>query len=109
MDRRHSPRVNVQLPVRVWGLDAHAQAFTELASVKNISTGGAVVQGLRRQIRPGEVLEIQFGAEKAEYRVVWVGKQGTAREGEVGLESLPQEPCIWNINLDRCMQYVANG
>jgi len=109
MDRRHSPRVNAALPVRVWGLDARAQAFMELASVKNISSGGAVVQGLRRQIRPGELLEVQFGAEKAEFRVIWVGKLGTAREGEIGLETLPLEPCIWDINLDRCMQFVANG
>jgi hypothetical protein len=81
----------------------------QLASIRNISSTGAVVQGMSRLIRPGEILEVQLGEEKAEFRVVWVGKTGTAREGEVGLESLASEPCLWDVDLCRYSQFVGQG
>jgi hypothetical protein len=109
MDRRQSPRVIALLPVRIWGVDAFALPFMQLASVRNISGGGAVIQGIRRQILPGETLEVQLGESKAQFRVVWVGKPGSPREGEIGVESLPSEPSIWDVNLGRCSQFVGEG
>ena len=109
MDRRRNPRVTALLPVRVWGLDAHDQAFIQLAHVKNISSSGAVIQGMSRQIKPGVVLEVQHGDDKAQFRVVWVGKTGTKREGEIGIEILPSEPSIWDVNPSRCAQLVGKG
>ena len=64
MDRRRSPRVGAHLPVRVWGVDAHDLPFMQLASVKNLSSTGAVIHGMRRQMRPGEILEVQMDNEK---------------------------------------------
>jgi hypothetical protein len=109
MDRRRNPRVTVLLPIRIWGMDVHALPFMQLATVRNISTSGAVIQGMRRQIRLGEILEVQSGEDKAQFRVVWVGRTGTRREGEIGLESLPSEPCIWDARLCTCSQLVGNG
>ena len=109
MDRRRSPRIATLLPVRVWGIDAHSLPFMQLATVTNISATGAVVQGIQRQLRPGEVLEVQFAGEKAEYRVAWVGNCGTPRYGEVGLERVAEQPCIWNLNLQACNQVAANA
>ena len=65
MDRRRNPRVTASLPVRIWGVDAHDLPFMQLASVKNLSSTGAVVQGMRRQIKPGEILEVQTGRRKS--------------------------------------------
>ena len=109
MDRRRAPRVTATLPVRIWGLDACALPFMQLASVRNISSQGAVLQGLRRQILPGEVLDVQFGEGRAQFRVVWAGQHGTPLAGEAGIEMLPAQPCIWDVNLERCCQFVGNG
>jgi hypothetical protein len=110
MDRRRKPRVAAHLSVRVWGVDAYSLPFIELARVKNISGGGAVIQGLRRQVRPGQTLEVQSDEGKAQYRVVWVGRIGSRREGEVGVQTLPSEPDnIWEVNLERCTQVVGAG
>jgi hypothetical protein len=109
MDRRRNPRVTALLPVCVWGMDAHALPFMQAATVRNISSGGAVIQGLCRQIRPGEILEVQFGDEKAQFRVVWTGALGSRREGQIGLERLVSEPCIWDLNLCHCSQLMAEG
>ena len=64
MDRRRSPRVTAHLPVRVWGVDAHDLPFMQMASVKNLSGTGAVIQGMRRRVRPGDVLEVQLDQRK---------------------------------------------
>ena len=109
MDRRRNPRVAAHLPVRIWGVDAHDLPFMQLASVKNLSSTGAVIQGMRRQIKPGEILEVQFDEEKAQFRVVWTGEHGTHSAGELGLQRLASEPCLWGVALGCYSEMVAEG
>jgi hypothetical protein len=109
VDHRQTLRVMAVLPVRIWGVDAHAQPFMQLASVVNISRTGAAVRGVHRQVQAGEVLEVQFGDLKAQFRVMWVGRVGTARQGEIGIARLLSDPCIWNLNVGQCVQVAGNG
>lgn len=109
MDRRRRPRITTTLPVRIWGIDAHAFPFAQSASVRNFSGLGATVQGIHRHIKPGEILEIQVGKNRGHFRVVWVGRKGTPREGEIGVESLPAETCIWDATLVRSVEIVGKG
>ena len=109
MDRRQRLRIETSLPVRVWGIDAHCLPFIELARVKNISASGAVLQGIGRRMRAGEVLEMQYGEEKIQVRVVWVGRTGTPGEGLVGVQQLTPSPCIWNVDLNLCGQVAGRG
>jgi hypothetical protein len=53
------------------------------AIVINMSTGGLVLQGIRRRIRAGELLDVRMGKQKAEFRVVWVGATG-----DLGMQSV---------------------
>jgi hypothetical protein len=109
MDRRREIRVDVSLPVRIWGVDDYSCPFMQLARVRNISGEGAVIQGMRAQIKPGEVVDVQYEGTKAQFQVIWAGKTGTRNEGEIGIEKLPAEPYIWDVNLDRCAPLVAQG
>lgn len=108
MDRRRSPRVEAVFPVRVWGMDANAMPFMETVRATNISNDGMLLQGMRRQILLDEVLEVQLGENKCRFRVVWAGKAGTRKSGEVGLESVESQTHLWNINLRRCSQFAAH-
>jgi hypothetical protein len=83
MDRRRAARVNVQLPVSVWGLDAFGQAFTTPAMVTNLSANGVVVQGVRRRMRIGESIDVRMGSNKGQFRVIWIGDMS-----ELGLERI---------------------
>jgi hypothetical protein len=85
-------------------MDAYALPFMALGTLNDISQTGARVQGIRRSVKTGTILEVQLGEEKAQFRVAWVGKLGTQKEGQLGLESLPSEPCIWDVNLGLCNQ-----
>jgi hypothetical protein len=109
MDRRRETRIDTALPVRIWGLDSHFRPFMQLASVRNISSLGVVLQNVRARIKPGEILDVQYYGVKAQFRVIWTGRPGTIEAGELGLERLPEEPFIWDVEPTWCGQVVGNG
>ena len=109
MDRRQKPRVEAQLPVRIWGMDAKAQPFAQLARVRNISRNGALVEGMQCMLKPGELIHMQLGEQPALFRVVWAGKPGGQRDGEIGVEGLSSDPKIWKLNLVQCAGVAAKA
>lgn len=102
MDRRRSPRVSVQLPVEIWGLDASGQAFMETALITNMSSGGIVIQGLRRKIKAGEVLDVRMGRETAHFRIVWVGENG-----DLGMQAMTEQSFVPRSVLAHCAQVAG--
>jgi len=65
-------------------------------------TGRAVqmmVQSLHSNVKPGEMVELTFGHNKARFYVNWVGKSGTSQEGHVGLQSLASGNYVWDVKL----------
>jgi hypothetical protein len=109
MDRRRNRRVAAFLTVRIWGVDAQSMPFTQHAQVRNFSDRGAALHGMMRPVRAGAVLHVQHDDEQAQFRVIWVGKQGTKKQGRIGIESLPSEPAIWDVNLLHCGELVGKG
>ena len=95
------------LPVRIWGVDSYSRPFMQLASVRIFSVRGAVLQNVRAQIRPGEILDVQYEGQRAQFRVIWAGRVGSQAAGEIGLERLPLEPQIWDIDPTRCGSFVS--
>ena len=95
MDRRREPRLKVEYPVRIWGVDRMARPFAEVVRVKNVSLSGAVLLGVHAKLRAGELLDVQHGSQQAQFLVAW------AEAGEAGIESLPYEPCIWQVALQK--------
>lgn len=102
MDRRREGRVAALIPVTVWGVDAHANAFTQTATARNISSRGAVLQGIPQKLKQGQILDVQFENERAQFRVVWAGLPGTYEEGEIGLERIDDELSFWHVEFERC-------
>ena len=109
MDQLKETHTEAALPVRIWGVDSYSQPFMQLVSVRIFSSLGAVLQNVRAKIRPGEILDVQYEGQRAQFRVIWAGQPGTLSAGELGLERLPLEPQIWNIDLTRCGQVIGNG
>jgi hypothetical protein len=107
MDRRRKRRVTISLPVRVWGLDANSRPFIELASVKNISEQGILLNGLACPLRTGTVVDVQYNGVRAEFLVIWIAASGTS--GEIGLQRLSSHHRLWDHFLDRTNGIAANG
>jgi hypothetical protein len=103
MDRRRKPRLTIALPVRVWGVDANALPFMQLATLRNMSDKGILLSGLSRPVRTGAVVEVQYNDVTAEFRVTW------AVAGEIGLLKLSSASILWEGFLDRANGIAANG
>ena len=106
MDRRKERRLNLELPVRIWGVDRMARPFAELVRVGNVSNSGAVLIGVRSKVQTGEVLDVQHGASRAQFRIVWMNVSG-----EAGIEALAKEPPIFGIGMgfSRICEMVGTG
>ena len=103
MDRRREPRLRVEFPVRIRGVDRMARPFAEVVRVKNVSLSGAVLLGVHARICAGGLLDVQHGSQRAQFRIAW------ASSGEAGIEALPFEPCIWNVVLPTTFDMVGAG
>jgi hypothetical protein len=109
MDRRRQSRVFVELPVQIWGVDANSRPFTQPASVCSISGRGATLQGVTAHLKAGDLVDLQYKGNKAQFRIMWLGKAGTKMQGEVGIENLSQDVLLWDIDPLRCAASVGRG
>jgi len=100
MDRRRERRLNLELPVRIWGVDRMARPFGEIVRVRNVSNRGAVLMGLRSKVQTGEVLDVQHGASRAQFRIVWMSLTGGA-----GVEALAMEPPVFGMDIGMGMGF----
>jgi hypothetical protein len=91
MDRRKERRLNLELTVRIWGMDRMSRPFAELVRVRNISNRGAVLTGVRSKVQAGELLDVQLGASRAQFRIAWMNLSG-----EAGIQALATEPPIFS-------------
>ena len=64
MDRRRESRGDTALPVRIWAA-GHSWNWPAYADISNL---GAVLQNVRSQIKPGEILDVQSDGQKAQFR-----------------------------------------
>ena len=104
MDRRKERRLDLELPVRIWGIDRMARAFAELVRVRNVSNRGAVLIGIRAKVQEGDLLDVQNGASRTQFRIVWM-----TSTGEVGIEALLFEPPILGVGLPDNFEMVGSG
>jgi hypothetical protein len=104
MDRRKELRLNLELPVRIWGVDRMAQPFTELVRLRNVSNHGAVLVGMRSKVQPGDELYVQHEDSRAQFRIVWMDPSG-----EAGIEALSYEPPILGVGLPSIFDMVGSG
>ena len=58
--------------VRIWGIAADGKTFTQDASFRSLSRTGAWIEGVMRMIQLGEVIGLQYEANRARVRVGFV-------------------------------------
>ncbi len=108
MDRRKERRVNLELPVRIWGVDRMARPFAEIVRVRNVSDHGAVLIGMRAKMQTGELLDVQNGSSRAQFRIMWI-----SFSGEAGIQALAMEPPVFDmgigVGLPKVFEMVGTG
>lgn len=96
---RRSSRVNIGCPVRISGTMPNHAPFEETAQILTISKFGARLKTpIQLHIGMKVNVEPMRGSQGAVFRVVWVGRAGTPRAGEVGVEYAAPGMNILGIN-----------
>ncbi len=91
---RRSSRVHARVPVTISGMLPDGTPFTEETYIITVSKFGARLK-TQQPLKVGMELKIQSrrSGEPTRLRVVWTGREGTPRQGEVGVEYLePANP-----------------
>src|SRR5258708_19758604 len=70
----------------------------QLAHTLDITESSARLGGLSTRFESGEMIEIQRGAIKARFQVVWMGKPGTPTERQAGGRAM-EPKIIWGVDL----------
>lgn len=86
---RRSARVNLRLPVIISGKFPDNKPFQEETFAVTVSKFGAKIK-TALPLKEGMQLKLQPKGRKvsAIFRVAWMGRAGTPRDGEVGIEYL---------------------
>ena len=95
IERRREPRTEVDLPLRVWGVDTRGERFLQEARARDISLGGALLSQLDCELRSGDVIGILYAGRKARYRVVWVRYSDEGQKLQAAVHRIAPDECPW--------------
>src|SRR5579859_2216599 len=98
MGTRKTPRIQKNLPVRIFGMDSSGKPFSSSAETLDVSSSGARLVGVYQFDVPGETIGLEVKGKKGRFLVVWVGKKGTKVEGQVGLRSVESATTVWELS-----------
>ncbi len=76
-------------------MDAVNRPFSQDLHTRNISDRGAMLSGLEKQLRTGDVIGIQFGKVKARCKIIWTSEAGPGQEVRTGVRIVKGQPCPW--------------
>jgi hypothetical protein len=96
---RRERRLAASVPIRVRGVDADGQAFTQSAQAIDVSRHGARLDGIGYVAQPGQTIEVKRRWQSAKFRVMWVGDPGTPEAGQAGVYALQPERNPWGVDL----------
>jgi hypothetical protein len=92
-DPRREKRLHIAVPVKVFA-DAASPDFQTCCTYE-ISTIGVRLVAPSGIKETGQVIVLQRHTRRARYKVIWIGKPGTAEAGQVGVETLEPNTPIW--------------
>ncbi|MGA2358650.1 MAG: PilZ domain-containing protein [Terriglobales bacterium] len=94
-DQQAEPRLSVDLPVRIWGMNAEGRPFSQSAHAYNISSEGALISGVESELKVGDVIGVQCGEKKTRCTVIWVMNTGAVKKNQVGVKLVAEQECPW--------------
>src|SRR5690349_7119520 len=98
-ETRPDPRIKSDLDVRVWGMAANGQPFSQHVHARNISAAGALLAGLEHELKVGDIIGIQYAERKSRCKVVWVMDGGPLQKVQAGVQIVSGQDCPWKSEL----------
>ncbi len=99
MGKRNEPRKDIQVTVRIFGTDYTGAIFSDKVVTVNISRTGIELAGVQAKLALDEIIGLSCAANRAHFRVKWIGEPGTTKTGHVGLLNIAPEKPLWDFAL----------
>ena len=96
MEHRSEARKDERLVVIISGRDKSGQPFAQDAIASSISQSGALLSGITRQVRPGDLLWVEHGGKRSRFKVVWVRDSESQQLIQAAIHRVDAEPCPWS-------------
>jgi hypothetical protein len=97
MAQQLEPRIQINLEVKVWGLDVYGRPFVQHARTVNATSVGARLIGIDC-VREGEVISLQHKDRQSRCRVIWVGRDA-AKARQIGIRSIETGKTLFGMSL----------
>jgi uncharacterized phage infection (PIP) family protein YhgE len=94
--KRRDLRLEVALPVIVITNDAKGHPVEQEATILDVSRYGALLQGVKGQIRRGMTISLSRMKRQQKFRVAWVGEAGSLKAGQIGLSAVDPPTSFWD-------------
>jgi hypothetical protein len=87
------------VPVRVLVQDESGTQATLLAHTLDANPTGTRLGGFHGQVNIGQIVTVQYQHRRCGFRVIWMGKRGSAQGTQIGLQCLEPAKNIWNLDV----------
>jgi methyl-accepting chemotaxis protein len=94
--KRRDVRLQVALPVIVITNDAKGHPVEQEATTLDVSRYGALLQGVKGQIRRGMTISLSRMKRQQRFRVAWVGEARSLKAGQMGLSAVDPPTSFWD-------------
>jgi hypothetical protein len=92
-EQRRAKRTKMVLPVKV-----SIAGITHLAHTFDLTYVGARLGGLRAELKVGQVISLQRGSKKANFKVCWVQNLSPS-EIQAGVQAVEVQNNFWGVDL----------
>jgi hypothetical protein len=96
LGKRRDPRIEIALPVHLTATDITGRPLDQRVMTINISRRGALLGGVHGMLKLGDEIFLERLQKKEQFRVAWVGDEGTPGEGQIGVAAVDENTSFWN-------------
>ncbi|MGA9498367.1 MAG: PilZ domain-containing protein [Terriglobales bacterium] len=104
LGKRRDPRIDLALPVLLTGTDIGGRPLDQRVVTVNISRRGAQLDGVHGMLNLGDKVFLERLHNREEFRVAWVGEDGTPAAGQIGVAALDPNTSFWSEVLEKMVQ-----
>ncbi|MGA7080652.1 MAG: PilZ domain-containing protein [Terriglobales bacterium] len=104
LGKRRDPRIDLALPVLLTGIDVGGRPLDQRVFTINISRRGALLEGVHGMLRPDDKISLSRAQRREEFRVAWVGEDGTGAAGQIGVAAVDPNTSFWSEVLETMVQ-----
>jgi len=95
MEHRDQPRRLQSIVVTIDGRDNRGDSFKQKAVASDLSRSGALLSGITKQVRSGDLIWVEYGDTRSRFKVVWVRDSESHQLIQAAIHLLKADPCPW--------------